>query len=223
MMRASRVALLAGLASSAAHAAVVNATFTGVAPGQDVGITGPNGALTTRAGVYQFHRNLDNPGDQPGLTPDFPSFCIEVTEPIAGGQSVSFDLGLLRDAPTSVPGGMGLARETRIAELVARHYGDAFASDSNAAAFQLAVWELVSDDAPDLATGVFQVNSAPEDTINTAALWLGQINGEFTASVFALTSIGAQDYLVAGNLIPAPGTLGLLAIGGLAAARRRRA
>jgi len=219
-MRQSLVVILCALAgASSAQAAIVNATFTGVAPGGTANIT-PNGNVG--AGQYDFTYNY---GDLNWLAPSYGAFCIEIQQAISVGQTVTFDVVPITDAPSAFgPAGMGAARADRLAELFGRHYVDSDTSNENAVAFGIAVWEIVNDDSLNLNAGAFTtVSTNPAGAKALASIWLAEIDGTGPrASLLALRSDKAQDYVIVNNDVPATGTLAIAPIGALAAARRRR-
>jgi uncharacterized protein (TIGR03382 family) len=206
------------MGAQAAHGAIVNATFTGVSPGGTASIT-PGGNVG--AGVYTFNYNH---GDLNWLAPSFGAFCIEIQQPISGGQTVTFDVAPIEDAPSSFADGMGVIRADRLKELFGRRYAESSDSAENAVAFGIAVWEIVNDDTFDLNTGGFIANSTnPAGAKDLAASWLAEIDGNGPrASLLALLSDTAQDYVVVNTEIPAPGALALASLGLASGARRRR-
>ena len=94
------------------------------------------------------------------------------------------------------------------------------------AAFQVAIWELISDTSIDLDSGEFQLlnNSAVEAQANTYLTGLSAFDADYDLSYFVAS--GTQD-LITGqpSPVPLPAT-GLMLIAGLgalgAAARKRR-
>ena len=205
--------------ASAANAAIVNSTFTGVGPGGTASIS-PGGNVG--AGVYNFTYNY---GDLNYLAPTYGAFCIEIQQSISNGQTVTFDVAPIEDAPSSFgPAGMGAARADRLKELFGRRYNDSDDSGENAVAFGIAVWEIVNDDVLNLDAGNFITNStSPGGAKAVAAGWLAEIDGTGPkAPLLALESDTAQDYVIVNGDVPTPGVLALASAGLLTAARRRR-
>lgn len=149
----------------------------------------------------------------------------------------------------SLDGIFGSAKAGTIRELYSESYSSTLLTGSagnlNAAGFQLALWEIIADDNPNmdglqsnLASGLVRsVSSTRSDILQTAQSMLNRIDGVFGPESYSFelftsgTSmgqagrVGYQDFLVA-NRVPEPGMLGLMAgaLGSLAVVgwRRRR-
>ncbi|HEX5443514.1 MAG TPA: PEP-CTERM sorting domain-containing protein, partial [Pirellulales bacterium] len=180
----------------------------------------------------------------------FISFCIELTQDISLNHTYTVDAIPLDMAPKPVSGqltsGMGPTAAGLIEELWAAHFHDIFyqpnssdpnlqsVQNSNAAAFQLAIWKLEYDGGQylDFSEGSLQVAVGDSDdlldpSVLTAKSWLKDIdlNGNGPkASLLALTghgSINFQDQVVQ---VPEPSSLVFISLGalGMAVARRGR-
>ncbi len=200
------LALFAAAAFAApARASYETATFSNVDPGQIVTITFSGNSATGWAGVYNF---INGSG---GLTGSFESFCIDVSQDIFAGQTVGFDKSSLANAPNdgnSNPG-MGALRASLIAELWFKDRALIGTSDTNAAAFQIAIWKIINEtqaaDMTDVTQGSFTV-SGPNATLKQANAWLSGIaldgSGPQAGGLIALTNPTYQDYVV--QSVPAP-------------------
>lgn len=171
-----------------------------------------------------------NAGDQ------IRTFCTDIHEYAGDG---TFTLGNVADAPDSPGiGGMGDTKAAMIAHLYANHYNsvkDTSATQNAASAFQVAIWEIVSEDLDNefnLGSGDFKITSMNSTAKALAASWLSDIwslyddvTNEFAGDSFgALMGAmldGGQDQLVVVPL-PAPVMLGGVGLLGLAILRKRR-
>jgi hypothetical protein len=118
--------------------------------------------------------------------------------------------------------------QARISELWGRFYGSV-TNDTNAAAFQVALWELSYGDRDrNLATGSFQLTSGGS-VFTTAQNWLNALNnqGPMANNLLVLVNNQVRGYTDRQDLlttrVPEPGMLTLLALGlGLVAIGRRK-
>ncbi len=220
MIRACVVSVLALAAvAGTASATVIQARLDSITPRRDMSVSsnGGSSSQTLRSGVNNF---TVLGGDPSLLAPAFTGFCIDLNQTIQVGNSYTFTASPLEAAP--VPGGgMGSVKANQLRELWGRYQLlTTTGSSTNAAAFQIAVWEIVFDSGLDLASGAVQVGGHSA-TLTLAQGWLNSLNGDVTkyaGNVYALTSASGQDMIV-----PTPGSLALLGLAGLAIARRRRA
>jgi hypothetical protein len=232
---ATIVALLAVAAPG--RAGFVTSTFTDVNPGEVVTIYNPYSKQNESgwAGVYNFK---DAVGD---ITGSYNGFCIEINQDIYGGLRAQFSVADLSTAPDPNPGpgapnGMGGLRANLIRELWSNVYDQhLITNNSSAAAFQLAIWEIINETNTDPKTKALVLNvqtgilkaQADQPTLRLANTWLGGLdlsgNGPKDNSLIALENATYQDYVTS---VPAPPGLVLAGIGGaccaFAAVRRRR-
>lgn len=168
------------------------------------------------------------------------TFCTQLTQ--TAQSPTVFNLIQVEDAPQ--PGaGMGALRAGYINTLYANYHGDALLNGTNAAAFQLAIWELVNESESaltsmdlDVSSGDFQVtggsvlNVASGQSVSAVALantWLSTILSLFNPNgvdMLALSNDSAQDQLIMTSVViplPAPVLLGGLGLLLVPAVRRR--
>jgi hypothetical protein len=210
----SAAAVLTAVASS--QASVVIATFNGANPGDNFTITTNGGTSTSqvRAGLMNWTRTG---GDAPGLAPTFWTFCIEVTQNVSNNNSYTYNVLPADQAPNTAP--MGLQRADLLSELFGRYISTLnFANTTQVAAFQIAIWEIVYDTGVDLLNGDFQVTGGNASARTIAQNFLNSLDGTGArVTVDALVSSNNQD-----QIVPTPGALALMGMGGLLASRRRR-
>jgi hypothetical protein len=219
------LALVAGLStvSMAGFANSIEATFNGVSPGGTLFISHDAGESDNEVGGGLF--NWSRTGGSwagPGGVGNFISMCIETTEHIGNGNSYTYQVVNLGDAPTSQSPGMGNAKAALVRELFGRFYHAGMTSDE-AVAMQAATWEIVNDDGLDLADGDFRVGVGGNVTagIQTSIQnMLDALDGTGPKlAMRAMVGDGIQDQVF---IVPTPGGMALLGMGGLVMARRRR-
>ncbi len=212
--------LTALVGSGVAGAAMINVTLREIAGSPvDVNLRGERQTLI--AGEMRWSRQ-----DSDSIL--WRTFCIELEEPVAVMDSVSYTRVSLPQARDAEPN-LNSDQQQLLGQLWSARHSGAF-TKVDAAAFQLAVWEVVYDgrDTLSLGDGQFSVNGrTPTAVKNRAAEWLNSLVSTPVpaASLAAWNRAGVQDQLIAAPL-PAP-VLGTLATGGLLGLswfiRRRRA
>ena len=145
------------------------------------------------AGVYNWTRAAINPGTYagnptPGQT--FGAFCIEVDQELPSSPNIAYtvtDLAALG------------AKADQLKELWGRFRSAIGTDNTKAAAFQMAVWEIVSDSGKNLTAGIFKADTTTASGAAVAAQaqsWLNALNGTGPkANLFALSSPIDQDQL----------------------------
>lgn len=225
--------LIAALATGSAVAAPVLIKETGLANGM-----GSNGLILPVSSIAQNYWS----GLQTLLIDDARSvlaFCVDPWE-WSSNKNQSY-------VTNSLDGIFGSAKAGLIRELYSESYASTLLTGSagklNAAGFQLALWEIIADDNPNmdglqssLGSGLVRsVRSTRSDILLNAQSMLDRIDGVFGQESYGFelftsgTSmgqagrVGYQDFLVA-NRVPEPGMLGLMAgaLGGLALTGWRR-
>jgi hypothetical protein len=178
-----------------AHADFQIATFTNVSPGEVVTISKNGNPESGWAGYYNF---VNGSGLING---SFHGLCIDIGQNIYYNQTVTFGVAQLENAPT--PGvAMGVNRANLVRELWYSDYTASAQSNSNAAAFEIAIWEIINESSGNplnVTTGQFTV-SANASTLATANAWLQALdltgNGPRVSNLMALTNDSYQDYAV---------------------------
>jgi hypothetical protein len=163
----------------------------------------------------------------------FQSFCVDILQAInpgSVGSSHTFTVKDLTDAPV---GGSNVAMSSTAAgylkDLYDQHIGDVLDA-TTAAAFQVAIWEIVYDTGLNAASGSgFSIDAGAIRT--KAQTWLTALDGTGNKSLFALTALNDQDQLSifpvgAQQVVPLPSAaaaaLPILMLGGAVLNLKRR-
>ncbi len=218
---ASAVLALTSLSS----ADFVDVQYLGTQRGRQVNVVSPgiNGQLF----AGQLLLDLDN--GPPGYDGPLTVFCSDLYQTVSGSW-LSYEIVPVEFLPTTSP--MGMAKAEAIRQLYAYAGGSQLlgsTSDDFAAAFQLAIWEIVTDfdgisggTSLDFTNGLFQASSLTAQIEADAASLFAAIGYQDISGtqLEGLSNDGAQDYI---RYVPAPGAVALLGLAGLVGARRRRA
>lgn len=162
-----------------------------------------------------------------GLDGAWDSFCIDIWD--SGGGN-AYNLVGLAQAPDSPGGPMGDATAGKVAYLLDQYWNDTWLTtanlgnrNNNAAALQLAIWEVVAETSGTLSltAGTFQASNT---TVRGYAADLLESIGSNIGSIGSyrvFSSTGTQDYVVR---VPVPGAvlLGMLGLGYAGIKLRRR-
>ncbi len=235
-MTALTILTLSSLAVAPAMAQSVMMKFNGTGTGSNVRVT--FGTTTSDVFVGQLKHSITGPTNtDPRLNGNFVTYCIDLSQ-VVSSQNRSFDVVQLNSAPSIL--GDKAMRASALESLFA-NVGNAplmwNTSNDYAAAFQLAIWEIINDfDSSktnaglDITGGEFTARRT-----NNSALTSGMMNNLNTFLGFAragtsmpqsnsllgIASATNQDQV---TMIPTPAAAALAGLGmGLIAARRRRA
>lgn len=214
-------------------AGYVTMRFNNVSPSQGVRIQlNGSGGFNTSAGAFNWTAKSasKSPADEAfyntyDVGDSVITFCVELDQHVSPNNDYTYQLVSLESVPspgTVAGGGMSGIKANYIRELFGRFYENVDNSPLEAAAFQLSIWEIVTDNvgAWDLDSGVVRElnNSAARAQ---AESWLGQLTGDVNQfygnpdfankEIFGLTSSNRQDQIVLINTpVPATALLGIL-------------
>ncbi|MFI4916425.1 MAG: hypothetical protein ACIAS6_07965 [Phycisphaerales bacterium JB060] len=233
-MKGSMFATIAVLATSALAAAdSVTMNFVGAGQGRTATIRVNGERYTVHAGQLNHDVTARSGASAPGMGL-LTTYCVDVSEWVSH-QSRQYDVNELTDAPVAQGNaGMDQHKADAIGRLYTYANGQQYGSSNNfAAAFQLAIWEVVGDLATETSTlnvadGAFRawnLNSGTLSYLDTLLNIATNDDVRISNRILALTNDGSQDQMFE-VAVPLP-TTGAMAAVGLAGAgffgRRRRA
>lgn len=244
MFRTATIAAgLAGLAfASTASATTVSLSMDPESDslnvlGQRVWLTRNGGSNWSRPSAGRYTWDVTGGGGGFAEGSSIYTFCIEITQPNpSSSSSNAYQLyGGLSPADgsslTDMPGGLDDVQASYLSELFAKRWDTAVGEDAGdesldrreAAAFQLAIWEIVSGDSSlNLYGGDFRTWGSSH-TVGLASQWLNDLDGgwDISSNILGFGDGQYQDHL---TMIPLPPgvLLGLAGLGCVAVARRRR-
>jgi MYXO-CTERM domain-containing protein len=230
------IAALAG--GSVALADSVDLKFLSTGQGRNVKFDLDGERHNVFAGQLK-HDYSNGTGRAAGLSGTLITYCTDLLEETSK-KANRFDLVDTADAPSPA---MGQARADALSEIYVFAGGAQNAAGADrdfAAAFQLAVWEIVFDyddsagrSSLDIESGMFEayrtngssLTSGVQAHLETLFDAIGTIGlGAEQAGLYALVNDGTQDQLIEMAVVPLPGAaaMGLAGLAGLAGVRRRR-
>lgn len=226
------VAALATL-SGVASADVVSMKFLGKGSGQNVKWKLNGGSETSTFAGQLRHDITSGTGIGADFVGEHLTYCTDIYQYVSSSYK-TFDIVALDTAPNSSPMGMGRAQALYdVFSVYAPMTLISGIDNEFAAAFQIAIWEIVTDynDGVGLSSinvdgGNFKLTKVNGSSSRTSAFnthladIFGTIGAGASTNLVALTNGGAQDQLFH---IPAPGPLALAGAGMFMLARRRRA
>jgi hypothetical protein len=191
---------------------------TGFGANEYVPITTNTGYGYIHAGVVTFDKSTGTLGGNLWENGTITGFCIEPDQPYPSS-SINYDVVMPETS-------LGLTKAKYIEELWGRYYDPSWTKGANphqAAAFALAIWEIVTEKIPastngwDVTTGSFRVESSDYSLANE---WLYSLDGSGPkANLRVFSNSEYQNYIAA---VPEPATIALLGLGALTGLFRRK-
>lgn len=225
---------IAAVASFASAAPTISVKYLGKGAGQNVTMTLNGNSTNVFAGQLKHELSNASAGYS-WLNGTHLTYCTDLMQYVTSSTK-TYTIEQVENMPGSSP--MGLAKADAIRALFAVANGaqaDAGASNDYATAFQLAIWEIVTDGpsssltASNFTSGNFRAkktngsalsNSVVSFATNLYASAMSFLQtSNSTNQILGIASGTNQDQLVR---VPAPGCAALAGVGGLLIARRRR-
>ncbi|MEK6703107.1 MAG: hypothetical protein AABZ53_12650 [Planctomycetota bacterium] len=216
-----------------ANADFINVKFTGTGSGQNARVT-INGS-THDYFVGQLKHTLSaGTGAAAAMNGPVVTYCSDLFQSVTSSGK-TYDVVGIDQLPGSNP--MGAAKASAIRDIYTVAAGAQLAlgaSNALACAFQLAIWEIVTDyngtaASLNVTSGSFKAKKTNNNSLDSSVTT--QLNNLFAgvghqstqySTLAGLRSGSAQDQIVAGSAVPTPGTLAAAGLIGLAGLRRRR-
>lgn len=230
-MRTLTIAVAAiGMSAGAAAADTVNLQFSHTGSGRNVRMTVGSNSFNCFAGQL-VHNFSNGTGAAGGLTGSRITYCSDLLQHVTSSTSTYTVTGI-----QNLPGGagMGAAKAQAIYDMYAYANGSQFGADADmAAAFQLAIWEVIFDynagdsSSLNLASGTLKAKNTDGSALSAsvlakAALLFSAIGSNAAQTgLMGFASGSYQDQIVQIVPIPAAALIGLAGLGLAGYARRR--
>lgn len=233
-MRTRTIAAAVAIAAACglANAGVVTVQYTGTGQGRTVHIASPDFNGNVFAGQLK-HTISGGVGDDAEYNGNHVTFCTDLSQRVTSTPR-TYEIVGLDEMPNSTP--MGNAKANAIRKMYDFATGSQLLSTASTdlgSAFQLAVWEIITDYNPSILGGNLSVTSGSFRATKTdgGSLWTGvqthlaallgaaTTEGNGSSYLAGIRSSGFQDQIVP---IPAPGSVALAGLGVLCLTGRRR-
>src|SRR5262249_7521701 len=149
----------------------------------------------------------------------FHTFCIDLGHYISQGGTYNYsvDSPIVGTNTQVLSGGFTSSQATLFRELFGNHYSTSL-PNTQAAAFQIAVWEIVYDGGVPTSGSPFQLSNPGGSAESQAATWLNNLDPSKTANLVVLDSVVKGDHqnqITLGPVVPEPSSLVLAGIGAI--------
>ncbi len=232
IFKSAAIASVLALSAGAALATTVSLRYDGSTASGGVDFTSTPLGVTPvydPAGAFGFRMtDVTSTGSVLG---SFIAWCLDITHPLG---TTGSHLYTITSAPFTNSYGLDSAQMARVQSVFDANYAGLTVTDNTqAAGFQVALWNALYDKDDLAGTGVFSISNATSAymaVIGQADVYLAAAAGFSGASVWNLAFLESaatdevRQNLVTATPVPVPAAAGLLllALGGLAAAGRRR-
>lgn len=230
--RTTAAAIAVAAACGLANAGVVTVQYTGTGQGRTVHVASPEFNGNVFAGQLK-HTISGGLGDDAEYNGNHVTFCTDLSQRVTSTPR-TYEIVAVDEMPNSTP--MGNAKANAIRNMYDFASGTQLLGTSSTdlgAAFQLAVWEIITDYNPSIFGGNLNVTSGSFRATKTdgSALWSGvqthltallgaaTTEGNGSSDIAGIRSSGYQDQIVP---IPAPGAAVLASLGLVCLTGRRR-
>jgi hypothetical protein len=227
------VSVAAIAAATSAQAGFVDMKYLGTGRGENVRATHFGTSTNVFAGQLK-HRIQNGSGYDAVFNGDHLTFCSDFFQTVTSSYK-TYEVVEVDLIPSTMP--MGASKASALEALYAASGSAALANNAAAdlaAAFQLVVWEIVTDfdgtsGSLSMTAGDFRATKTNGNALSSAVQ--GHLTTLFAAAfgsseggpaLAGLRSGSNQDQIVMGFSVPAPATAGLMVVGLVAAGRRRR-
>ncbi|MCC6950193.1 MAG: hypothetical protein IT433_01980 [Phycisphaerales bacterium] len=225
-------AITVAAACGLANAGVVTVQYTGTGQGRSVHVASPAFNGNVFAGQLR-HTISGGLGDDAEYNGNHVTFCTDLSQRVTSTPR-TYEIVAVDEMPNSTP--MGDAKADAIRNMYDFASGTQLLGGTSTdlgAAFQLAVWEIITDYNPSIFGGNLSVTTGSFRATKTdgSALWGGvqtqlaallgaaTTEGSGSSDVAGIRSSGYQDQIVP---IPAPGAAVLASLGLVCLTGRRR-
>lgn len=224
------------ISAGAASADTVRMQFNSVGSGRNVQMTIGSSSFNCFAGQL-VHTFSNGNGAAAGLTGNMITFCSDLTQSVSTGSAATYTVTGIQNLPvTSGYAAMGNSKKQAIYDMYAAAGGQQMGADADmAAAFQLAIWEVIYDytgsaGSLNLSSGQVKAKNTNGATLsagvaNKAALLFSAIGANVAQTgLMGLSNATCQDQILQTlQLVPVPtaALAGLTGLGGWMVMRRR--